>query len=257
MEEKRDGFFFYRSFYEAIQLVPDESKLNLYQALGEYAILGKEPQINGWELALFTTWKINVDKANSRREASIQNGSKGGRPTKSDVKPKKNQIEPEENLKTISKYLEKNNFQIEKPEVNLNNNINQKENDEFVESGTEQLELKNADSQDLFTGITGEDKIKENDQKFQFEKRYNKLKKGNSLLPFEEIMKELLMKYNEIFKNLNLQKLQNRPFANWKSYEKLLKSNTDPIIIFYELVKGLQFILSAEDERNCYYIEPF
>jgi hypothetical protein len=256
MEEKRDGFFFYRSFYEAIQLVPDESKLNMYQALGEYAILGKEPQINGWELALFTTWKINVDKANSRREASIQNGSKGGRPTKSDIKPKKNQIEPEENLKTISKYLEKNNFQLEKPEVNLNNNINQKENDEFVESGTKQLEFKKDDSQDLFTGIIGEDKIKENDQKFQFEKKFNKLKMENPLLPFEEIMKELLMKYNEIFNNLNLQKLQISPFANWKSYEKLVKSNTNPIIIFYELIKGLQFVLPREDKRNCYYIEP-
>ena len=256
MEEKRDGFFFYSSFYEAIQLVPDESKLNLYQALSEYAILGKEPQINGWELALFTTWKINVDKANSRRDASIQNGSKGGRPPKSESKPKKNQIEPEENLKKISKYLEKNNLQIEKAEANLNNN-NKDQKSEIDDSGIKQLEGEKDYYEDLLKEIIGKEQIIANDQKFDFEKRFKKINVENPNLLFEEIMTELLKEYNTLFNTINISKIENKSFTDFKFYEKLIKSNTNPFIIFYELVKSYQFLISEDDHKICFYIRPF
>ncbi len=255
MEEKRDGFFFYRSFYEAIQLVPDESKLSLYQALGEYAILGKEPEISGWELALFTTWKINVDKANSRRDASIQNGLKGGRPPKSDNKPRKNQIDPEENQKKISKYLEKNNIQFEKTENNLNNNKEQKVVIDFDDF--QQQNLQNSNYEDLLKENRGKDQIISNDLKFGFEKRYTKIKTDNPNLLFEEIMTELLKDYNTMFDTLNISKMENKVFSDFKFYEKLVKSNAHPFIIFYELVLSYQLLLPDNDHRICYYIQPY
>jgi len=248
MKSTRDGFFFFRSFYDAIQLVPnDESKLKLYEALCQYAIMGKEPQIDGWDLALFMTWKVNVDNSNSRREASIQNGSKGGRP----AKPKKTQIEPEENQEKINKFLEKNNFQLGKPLENLNNNIN---NDVSI-NGYEQLGFKEEVPCENIKELTVEDKIQVIDHQFNFEKRFFLLTNEKTQMTFEEKMKELLLQYNDIYKIINLKKLDNTEFINLKFYEKLIKNHSEPRIIFYALVQSYQLLLPSNDPRIRYTID--
>lgn len=250
MELKRDGFFFYRSFYDAIQLVPnDESKLKLYEALCEYAILGKDPQLDGWDLALFMTWRINVDKANSRREASIQNGSRGGRP----AKPKKTQIEPEENLEKFNKFIEKHSFQSEKPVKNLNNNINS--DADISENGNKHSVNTEGVINLKLDELTVEEKIKEIDLKFDFEKRYFQITKEKNHLKFEEKIKELMLQYNELFKTINLPKLNNSNFINMKCYEKWIKNHSEPKFIFYELIQLFQPILPSDDPRIHYLIE--
>jgi hypothetical protein len=73
----RDGFVFYRSFYEAINELPDENFKKVVCAICRYALYGDEPlELSMIEKSLFLLIKPQID-ANERRR---QNGCKGGAP---------------------------------------------------------------------------------------------------------------------------------------------------------------------------------
>lgn len=79
-EQIRDSFIFYRSFYEAIQGLPDNIRLEVFTAITEYALYGKQPEnLKPFARGMFTLIKPNLDTNTARYE----NGKKGGR------KPKK------------------------------------------------------------------------------------------------------------------------------------------------------------------------
>jgi len=102
---KRDGFVFYKSFYDAVKELDPEIRLNFYEALFEYALEGQEPDIQGIEKAFFLFVKPQIDANNKRYE----NGKSGGR------KPNRNQTETK---------LKPNGNQTEtKPKPNGNQNI--------------------------------------------------------------------------------------------------------------------------------------
>ena len=99
----KESFVFYKSFYEAIKNVPEEEQLKLYKAICEYSFEGKDILPEGIAKAMFILIKPNLDSANARYEASVENGKKGGRPKKeTQQKPKQNpdetQTEPNSNL---------------------------------------------------------------------------------------------------------------------------------------------------------------
>ena len=79
---ERESFVFYRSFYEAIKIIPEENQLILYRAIFEYVFENKEPDITGLELALFITFKTQIDIATKNYNSCVENGKKGGRPKK-------------------------------------------------------------------------------------------------------------------------------------------------------------------------------
>ncbi len=77
---ERESFIFYRSFYEAIRELNDDIRLEVFTAITEYALYGKEPEaLKPFARGMFTVIKPNLD-ANLKR---YENGKKGGR------KPKK------------------------------------------------------------------------------------------------------------------------------------------------------------------------
>lgn len=85
----RDSVVFYRSFYEAIKMLPAEQFKASALAILEYGLDGKEPETEGIERTVFCMAKPQID-ANNRR---YENGTKGGRP-----KTKDNQTETKDNL---------------------------------------------------------------------------------------------------------------------------------------------------------------
>ena len=102
----RDTMLFYRSFYEAINELNAEHRATLYDAIFEYGLNFKEPQLTGICKTIWTLIKPQID-ANIKR---FQNGKQ----------PKDKQ--------TGSK-TEANNKQDEsKPEANNNNNNNNNNN---------------------------------------------------------------------------------------------------------------------------------
>ena len=131
---QRKGFTFYRSFAEAIGLLPDAEQLVAYKIIMAYSLDGIEPEME--ELPLFvqmlwTAFKPNLD-ADRRR---YENGTKGGCP-KGAAKPSMigNQNAKKQN-KTKTKPNQNQNETETKPNqnqnksnVNANVNVNEKEN---------------------------------------------------------------------------------------------------------------------------------
>ena len=82
MNEK-ESTVFYKSFFDAIKNIPQEEQLQVYNAIFEYSFYEKTPKLNdGIAKALFTIMKPNIDSANARYRASVENGRKGGRPSR-------------------------------------------------------------------------------------------------------------------------------------------------------------------------------
>lgn len=74
---KRDSFIFYRSFFEAINLLPNKKDaMRMVYAIADYALDGEEPELDGMTLMLWKTIRPQLE-ANRRRYV---NGCKGGAP---------------------------------------------------------------------------------------------------------------------------------------------------------------------------------
>ena len=105
----KESFVFYKSFYEAIKNIPKEDQLELYTAICEYSFTDNVPDLpDGIAKAMFILMKPNIDSANARYRASVENGKKGGRPKKN-----KNLEKPNNNLDETQ----------EEPKQNLNDNV--------------------------------------------------------------------------------------------------------------------------------------
>lgn len=90
----RDSCIFYRSFLEAIELLPKKYQLQFYEALFNYALNDEPPdKLTGGAAALFKALQPQID-ANNRK---YENGKKGGRPkgNQDETKPKPNNNQDE------------------------------------------------------------------------------------------------------------------------------------------------------------------
>ena len=101
----RDGFVFYRSFFESFEDLSKKDKLILFDALCNYALNDIVPELTGTTNAIFKLLKPQVD-ANNRR---YENGKKGGRPkaNQTETKTKPNDNQTETKLKPKEKDKEK------------------------------------------------------------------------------------------------------------------------------------------------------
>ena len=115
----RDSFIFYRSFAEAIKkLDSNEERLAIYEAIIDYALDDKEPDLLNVPAMAYTLIKPQIDANNKK----YWNGKKGGRP-----KADKNQTE--------TKTKPKQNQTKTKPEPNVNENVNVNENENVKSIG--------------------------------------------------------------------------------------------------------------------------
>ena len=149
----RDSFVFYKSFYEAIKNIPEEEQLKLYNAICEYSLFDIIPNLpDGIAKAMFILMKPNIDNANARYKASVENGKRGGRPRKKQGEKNldKTQQKPNNNLdKTQQKPKQNLNDNVD-VDVNVNDNdnidnkptkkTNKKANKKFVPPTLEEIE---------------------------------------------------------------------------------------------------------------------
>lgn len=88
----RDSFIFYRSFYEAIKDLQRDIQGEIYTAIMEYSLYGKETDnLKPVARSIFTLIKPQIDVNNKR----FDNGCKGGRPLKKETKEKPNNNQKE------------------------------------------------------------------------------------------------------------------------------------------------------------------
>lgn len=109
----KDSFVFYRSFYEAINDLPDKEQIKVYKAICELSLNFKEVELKGLGSTIFKLIKPQIEANNKRYE----NGKKGGAP-KNNQNALKNQ--PKNNLDSTKKQPNEN--------VNENENVNDNEN---------------------------------------------------------------------------------------------------------------------------------
>lgn len=88
----RESFIFYASFYDAIKELPNELRLEIFDAVCAYALNGVEPELKGVAKAIFTLIKPPI----AASVAKYENGCKGGAPKGNQNARKHNQTETEE-----------------------------------------------------------------------------------------------------------------------------------------------------------------
>ena len=98
----RDSFVFYRSFYDAIKGLPRDIQGEIYTAIMEYGLYGKETEnLKPIAQSIFTLIQPQIEANNKRFEngkKGAEYGVRGGRPKKNNPKetPKKPQETPKE-----------------------------------------------------------------------------------------------------------------------------------------------------------------
>jgi len=79
--EIKDAFVCYRSYIEAIRLLPEEKRWGFFDGILCYALDDVEPNFDGTENIMFALMKANIDSCNKRYKSSVENGKKGGNPS--------------------------------------------------------------------------------------------------------------------------------------------------------------------------------
>jgi hypothetical protein len=124
---QRDTFIFYRSFKESMNELSDADKLIMYEAISDYSLDMKEPELTGFPKALFSIIRPIID-ANWQR---YNNGCKGGAPkgnknnrfskSTTEVQPKVNQstteVQPKYKLIYNDNVNDNKNKNIEKEKI--------------------------------------------------------------------------------------------------------------------------------------------
>ena len=146
---KKDSMIIYRSFYEAIKELPEDARLELYEAIFELGLNYNELKLDGLSKSFFTLIKPQIEANNRKAEAGIksgklgaEHGKKGGRPR--NEKPSKN---PQDN------HLKTHNETHKKPS-NVNVNVNDNENNNVNDNLNVNDNYKKWDIQDFKKSIT-------------------------------------------------------------------------------------------------------
>lgn len=114
MSDNGESFVFYKSFLDAIELLPEGEQLKAFKLIAHYGANGELPE--GEQTlanAIFLMAKPNIDANQSKRSA----GKKGGRPPKEAEKPM---------------VIENENHRFSKPESNEDVNVNVDANEDVT-----------------------------------------------------------------------------------------------------------------------------
>ena len=94
--DKRGQYTFYRSFWEAIKVLPKKDRLPIYEAITEYALDGTIPSgLTQSQSAFFLLVKPNLDASRKKAANGKQGGSKPKANSKQNASKKENEYEKE------------------------------------------------------------------------------------------------------------------------------------------------------------------
>ena len=119
MSDNGESFVFYKSFLDAIELLPEGEQLKAFKLIAHYGANGELPE--GEQTlanAIFLMAKPNIDATKEKRS----NGKKGGRPAKETEKNAEK--EKPEITETENHGYENENHRFSKPESNVDVNVN-------------------------------------------------------------------------------------------------------------------------------------
>jgi hypothetical protein len=127
--KERTGFIFLKRFDDSIKDLDFEDRCVMYEAIINYALYFEEPLLSkGY---LISIWKLisgQIDQVQKKYDASVNNGSLGGRPKKPKNNPTETQDKPNNNLNETCEEPLKVKVKVkEKEKANIKANANIKE----------------------------------------------------------------------------------------------------------------------------------
>lgn len=139
-KKQRDTFIFYRSFKESMSDLSDADKLIMYEAITDYSLDMKEPELTGFPKALFSLIRPFLD-ANTQR---WKNGCKGGAPRgnkNNRFSKSTTEVQPEVNQSTteVQANKDKNVNKDKNKDINKENTIVSKKNELSLSSPSEEF----------------------------------------------------------------------------------------------------------------------
>lgn len=127
----RNSFVFYKSWMDTIDTLPNEYKLEIYEAISCYGINEQLPKdMSTIVYAIMTNIKFGMDRSIARYERAKENGKKGGRPRKNSkiIDSKENTLDSKKTesatLDTKPTQKTPKNENLKKPKKNLNVYVN-------------------------------------------------------------------------------------------------------------------------------------
>ncbi len=167
-----ESFVFYKSFYEALQALDDNARLQAYDAICSYALdVSETPSVDGIAKVIFIMAKPQMD-ANKKRKT---NGNKGGRPTTNSTKTT--------TKKTNGSTKNKPNVN-ENVNVNVNANVNENVNENANANDTQSV--CSVDEYSLLFDSYPEHMRTEADK--QTKLLYAKMRSAKKLPPIDELL---------------------------------------------------------------------
>ena len=139
----RTSTVFYEQWYQIIKDLPLKERDKIYKYIFEYAFYGIEPEkdkITSMSYVVFGMAKPNIDSAQKRYDAAIENGNKGGRPRKVTEEIMKKIVELRKNGLTqnevaIELGLSLKTIQRVEKDISQNHNVNDNINTNGVLDG--------------------------------------------------------------------------------------------------------------------------
>ncbi len=166
---KEQAFLFYQRWREQMKRLPDNERLQIYDAICDYAFENKESNLAYYLESILDNIRLTIKENQEKQEAFIEsrkaNGSKGGRPRKS--------AKTEQNLQKASGFL----GNLQKPTET--NNKNKKENNNKKDNIDSSLhsESKSTEAVDPETESDGKILIVKSDEEKENREYCNKVAK--------------------------------------------------------------------------------
>jgi hypothetical protein len=95
--KNRDSMIFYRSFYDAVKLLPNDTQLEIFRAIFEFGLDGIEPNLSAGALPFWLLIKPNIQANRTKWENGCKAKSKQGR-SKTEAKQKQTRSKAQANV---------------------------------------------------------------------------------------------------------------------------------------------------------------
>ena len=105
MSEPRKQFTFYKSYYDAISLLPEKDQAAVVMAVAAYALYEIEPDLEGVQASVFTLIRPTLDvgrrKAEAGRASGVSRSQNSSDRTKHEQSMNRTRTEAEQNANTL------------------------------------------------------------------------------------------------------------------------------------------------------------
>ncbi len=98
-----NSFTFYKNYYELLDNLPQEDKLQMLEAIVDYVFKDKEPVLNGLNKAIWNNLKMPIDTSKNNSLRSVGKGAPKGNKNAQKNKPKTNRKQTKNKPKTNQK----------------------------------------------------------------------------------------------------------------------------------------------------------